>query len=326
MALANKTAETIENVSCAEIEVEPKFNARFSVETSTEGDDGDGQKGLVNSISTKGQDTAVILRRLPKGAKKPYFLVAGFRRFSAIMTIAQEKGDKAPTIKAVIRDMTDQEARETNMRENTARDDLSGPDLCFGIGSILGVNKGLSSVQLAQSLGMSQGYVGKLMTIWNTVRGDITKDWRANPLKLTTEQMVGIAKVDKEKQREMYDSLLKGKAEPSARGPLAWVDTAQKAAAAVGAMLGTLQRDGALEIVGDDFFGDNIRTLVQFKDSATEGQVSKIAGSAEKAYSDALEAEETEEQAKVAEGKSEGAKKASAANKKKKKGGTASAN
>lgn len=324
MAIQNQVAK-LEMVHCSEIEVDPRFNARFSVETSTGGpdDDGDGQKGLTSSIATKGQDTAVILRRLPKGAKKPYFLVAGFRRHAAIMAIATEKGDKDPVIKADIRDMSDQEARETNMRENTARDDLSGPDLCFGIGSILAVNKGLSSVQLAQSLGMSQGYVGKLMTIWNTVRADVVKDWRANPLKLTTEQMVGISKVEKEKQREMYDGLLKGKETPSSRGPLAWVDTAKKNAAVIGTMLGKLQRDGALTIKGEAFFDDNIRTLVSFKTSATEAQTSKVAHAAEEAFAAALKSVESEADKTAAAGKSDAAKKASAGGKPKKSGANA---
>jgi len=322
MAVKNQIAEPIENVLLAEIEVDNKFNARFSLDPSTGGaeDDGDGQKGLFNSISVKGQDTPVILRKNVKGAKKPYFLVAGFRRFAAISQIASEKGDKTPTIKAVIRDMSDQEARETNMRENTARDDLGGPDLCFGIGAILGVNKGISSVDLAKSLGMSQGYVGKLMTIWNQVRPDIVKDWRANPLKLTTEQLIGIAKLEKDKQRESYDAILKGKEKPSARGPGAWVDTACKNATVVGTMLGRLQRDGAIQIVGDDFFGDNVRVLVNFKKEANELQVSRVAGACEKAFTDALESEESEEEKQNAEGRATPKKKRA------KNGATASTN
>lgn len=336
MAVQNQIVEKVEAVLCSEIEVDHKFNARSSVEISSlVGKDGadesehNTQKSLRESISTVGQETPVVLRRMPKGSKKPYFLVSGFRRYDAVIHVAAEKGNKSPTIKAFIRDMTDQQAREENMRENTARADLSGPDLCYGIGQILksyGKDKGPSSVALASTLGMSQGYTNQLMNIWNNCIPEIVKDWRESPNKLTAVQMYSLSKEDKDKQRAKYDELVAKKSagsEGSTRGPNAWVDTACKAAASVATILGKLQRDGALEIVGDNFFGDNVRTLVKYKADATEAQTDKICAAAEKAFTDAFESEETEEEKTNAEAKSEGAKKASAKKKSGSKAATA---
>jgi hypothetical protein len=58
--------------------------------------------------------------------------------------------------------------------------------------------------------------------------------------------------------------------------------------------------------------------LVKFKDDATDEQVQKISDATEKAFGDAYESDETEEEKANAEGKSDGAKKASAGGKKKK--------
>lgn len=329
MAVQNQIVEKVEAVLCSEIEVDHKFNARSSVEISSlVGKDGadesehNTQKSLRESISTVGQETPVVLRRMPKGAKKPYFLVSGFRRFEAITHLASEKGNKSPTIKAFVRDMTDAQAREENMRENTARADLSAQDLCYGIGQILksyGKDKGPSSVALAATLGMSQGHTNNLMNIWNNCIPEIVKDWRESPNPLTVQQMFSLSKEEKGNQRAKYDELKAKKTaagEGSSRGPNAWVDTACKAGAAIGTVLGKLARDGALEIVGDNFFGDNIRTLVKYKSDATESQTQKISDATEKAFTDALESEETEEEKTNAEGKSDAAKKASAGKKK----------
>lgn len=332
MAVANQIVEKVESVLCSEIEVDHKWNSRFSVDISAlVGKDGQEEteentrKSLRNSIETVGQQDPVVLRRMPKGSKKPYFLVSGFRRYDAIMAIANEKGNKAPSIKAFVRDMSDKQAREENMRENTARANLSGPDLCFGIGQILDAYRKEkqpepSSVNLAASLGMSQGYTNNLMTIWRKVKPSIVKDWRESPVKLTVVDMYGISKHDTpEKQQEAYDAKKTRKDDTGAgnRGPNAWVDSAVKAGQTIGTLLGKLARDGALEILGDNFFGDNVRTLVKFKTDATESQVDKIAHATEEAFTAALNSEESEEEKENAKGKSEGAKKASANAKKK---------
>lgn len=335
MAVQNQIVEKVEAVLCSEIEVDNKWNSRYSVDiTSVIGKDGvdetdhNTRKTLEDSIESEGQKEPVVLRKLPKGAKKPYFLVSGYRRYYAIMAIATKGGNKAPTIKAFIRDMTEAEARKENLRENTARSDLSGQDLCYGIGQVCDAyrkeKKEIPSTQLAASLGLSQGHTNMLMTIWKSTKPSIVKDWRESQgtSRITVKDMYAISKLDSpEKQQEAYDKKKSEKtSEESAskRGPGAWVDSAVKAGTVIGTILGKLARDGALEIIGDNFFGDNVRTLVKFKDDATDEQVQKISDATEKAFADAYESEETEEEKANAEGKSDGAKKASAGGKKKK--------
>ena len=296
--VAPNAAEKVQSLMLSEIEVNPLWNARSNLEDSYGGtDEGEGFGGLVKSIALKGQDTAIIVRA-QKG-RKPFSLVAGFRRYAAIAKIAEETGEKNPTIRAVVRELSESEARELNLRENTARDNLSGPDLAFGVASMIESNKTLTDTAIAETLGMNQGYISKLHRIMGSVRPNILKDWRASTLKLTVDQMASLVAVPKDEQQAKYDTMVRGKEEGSARGPGAWVDTAKKNAAKIGATLGCLARDGHITLLGNDFFGVNIRTLVQFKATATENQVAKIAGACEKAFSVARETIAESEDVKV---------------------------
>jgi len=289
MAIQNKFTK-VESVLLSEIEVVPNWNARLVAgeKESSGGPDEGSFEGLVKSIEVKGQDTPVVLRA-QKG-KKPYFLVAGFRRFFAICKIAEQKNDKTPTIRAEIRELSDVEAREVNVRENTSRDGLSGPDLCYGVGQLLEVNKGFTSVAMAAMLGMNQSYIAKMQRIWEKVDRNIVKSWRESKLPLTTEQMAKLSELPKDQQIAQYTELTSIK-EPSKVGRGAWIETAKKKGNEVGALLGALVRGGHIQLIGDDFFGDTVRILVPFKKDATEEQVARIAGAAEKAFSLAYETE-----------------------------------
>lgn len=289
MAIANKFTK-VENVNISEIEMNPSWNARLIFGEDEKGtekeDDGEGGfEGLMQSIAAKGQDTPVLLR-LQKDKKKPYFLVTGFRRFSAITKLG------LPTIRAEIREMTDTEAREANVRENTARDSLSGPDLCFGIGKIVDGNKGITSVALSNLLGMNQSYVNTMMGIWANVDQGIIKAWRAAPgIKLPVKTMGELAKLPKADQQAKYDELISNQ-KPAKVGRGSWQETAKKQATAMGTMLGNLTREGFLQLgtTQAEFFGDvdALRMLISFKKEATEEQVASIAHAAESAFSEAL--------------------------------------
>lgn len=294
MAAANKT-DKIEIVRLAEIEVDFAWNARTDLGESSGGPDGStGLEGLCESIKAKGQDTPVVLRKLDKG-KKPYFLVAGFRRYEAIRRNAEKAGDKSPTIRAEIKVLTDAQAREINLRENTLRDDLSGPDLCYGVGKMVEADATLTDGMIAQSLGFGQPYISKMRRIWTGVLKSILNDWRQSPAKLTVDTLDGIAKKPKGEQQAAYDELKRAKENTKGeRGKLAWVATAQKKGAEVGTMLARLYKAGSVEIIGDDFFGENVRILVNFKREATDNQVAKIAHAIEAAFSTERDREEAE--------------------------------
>jgi ParB-like chromosome segregation protein Spo0J len=79
---------------------------------------------LRESIKGIGQDTPVILRPHPDPHKRkvtPYHLVTGNRRMRAIIANAKEVKDHNPIIKAVIREMTEDEAIELSMMHDHLR-------------------------------------------------------------------------------------------------------------------------------------------------------------------------------------------------------------
>lgn len=148
--------------------------------------DGTGLEGLRLNLRNNGQDTPVILRRVDGGKSlggkktdKPFELVAGFRRFTAIeMLLASEEDRKfvksnnqtsmVPntadgTILAVVRTLTPLQARILNVRENTYRKNLDTADLLGSVAELVKAKMG--QVTIAEELGINQSYVSKLHAI-----------------------------------------------------------------------------------------------------------------------------------------------------------------
>lgn len=306
MAVANQKLAGFENVLMSEIEVDYKWNIRSSTETGDTVAESDpkGDKEFKESIAL-GQDTPVWVRKKdPKDMKKgekPYFLVAGFRRYKALSELATERGDKAATIKAEIKNYSDAEARIANVRENTGREDLAGADLCFGIGRIADGDKKLSGNAIATLIGANQSYVAKMIRFWRKIPMSILKDWRSNPggRAVTIAQMTLVEELrDKEgstaaDQEALYNKLKASKVKKDPN-PDAWIDGAVANAKVMGEILGKLSRNGHLEIVGDDFFGDNIGTLVKLKKDASGESRQKVADACEAAFTAAMTSDETE--------------------------------
>jgi len=136
-----------------------------------------GFDGFEGNIRTSGQITAIILRntngKTLSGAKtdKPYEVVCGFRRFRAISDLNSKKASKpcVPNlpdgfILAEVRDVkTETEARILNGQENTARKNLKAPDMVFLAGGL--AKAGLNQTEIAGALGITQGWVSKLLKV-----------------------------------------------------------------------------------------------------------------------------------------------------------------
>lgn len=148
--------------------------------------DGLGIDGLKLNIRDNGQDTPCILRKVEGGKSlggkktdKPYELIAGFRRYTAIEMLLASKEDQEfckannqpnmvpntanGTILAVVRTLTPLQARILNVRENTYRQNLDTPDLLGSVAEL--VKAKMSQTSIGQELGITQGYVSKLVTI-----------------------------------------------------------------------------------------------------------------------------------------------------------------
>jgi len=285
--------QKIQVLPLTEIVVDTSWNARSNLEESSGGpDEGTGLEGLQKSIALRGQDEPVVVRANPAGKGKPFALVAGFRRFEAIRRIAEAGGDKAPTILAVIKKLSEGEARELNVRENTVRDSLSGADLAFGIKGMLDATPTLTDLAIADTLGLSQGHVSTLHRIMVGVKPNILKHWRESPLKISVVEMNKLATIDKGEQQARYEELTRGKENPKPRGPGAWVSTAKDKAEGLGKLFGTLQRKDLITVDESLFQVEHVREVVSFKKDCTEKQVEAIAHAFEKGFSNAMEAED----------------------------------
>ena len=306
----SEIVEKVELILLDQIEVNPKWNTRSNLAEYSGGPDGkNGLDGLVTSIKMRGQDDPVYVRpNTREGAKKPFFLVSGNRRFEAIRRIAAEKNDKAPTIKAIVRKMTDLEAFELNVRENTAREDLGGADLAFGVGRIISAYKAdkkeITQQQLADMLGYSQGYMNKIEKIALFLRVEILEKWRNEMTKLTVDQIHAIAKAPHNEQMNMYNKLVRGKAENEAENGKgrASIEPQKRAAARYATIIGTLVRHGHLDEVDvDTFFDETLPLVVKLKkgkDDLKKSDVNRCVKAAKDAYTSAVvDSGEEEEEA-----------------------------
>jgi ParB-like chromosome segregation protein Spo0J len=147
---------------------------------------GTGLKGMRLTLRNRGQDTPVIVRRVDNGKSlggkktdRPYELVAGFRRYTAIEQLNASAEDREfiktmnqktlipntadGTVMAVVRTLNPLEARILNGRENTDRQSLTTQEM-LGVVAELSRAK-LTQAQIATELSISQGYVSKLSKI-----------------------------------------------------------------------------------------------------------------------------------------------------------------
>lgn len=237
-----------------------------------------------------------------------------------VKTDVEKLHTKEPTILAKVIAMTEAEARKRNLGENMLRSQLTAPDIAFGIAKLAEAEPNASNVQLGAMIGRSEPYVAKLRRIYSAFSGltvpadtlwkgspamPVTQAWRCAPKKALNEDMLRIADA---KTPLTDDEKLNGylmasglKEDPNARpkkkaGQGAWAANACIDAKAFGAVLGALQREGALTI--DDLTADHWALIVP-----------KYAGKADKATDDDKDAIATACHAGIKEGAKKAAKK-----------------
>jgi ParB/RepB/Spo0J family partition protein len=156
--------EQLLSLAPSAIYADTAWNARHgdwtknTIQTSENGNETDsGWEPFALSIATEGVQDPVEVRANPKGKdggtgpNAPWQLIAGFRRHKAA-TLAN-----LATIPAMVKDFDDKQARLRNIEENTARDDLKGADLAWGIGELV-KQGGVDAVVLADAEGKDAGF------------------------------------------------------------------------------------------------------------------------------------------------------------------------
>lgn len=302
----NEQLGMVRAIPLTQIIADTKWNARredFTEDSGAEGAESE-FKDLVASLASKGQDEPVTVR--PKGKK--FELIAGFRRYAALMFLAeQSKSTKDATINAIERDLSDVEARSLNLRENTARDDLKGPDLAFGVYDLYvqrtKANGGVAPTEtaMAQELGKNQAYIGRLLNIMKHCDTKITSAWRAAKMQLSVSEMLAISKVEKDRQWEEYEEKVKGKADRSKDGKAAVGrgmagEAAKRRAEIIGSLIGKLERLDLIQTANLSF-SEHIDQLIKLPKDCDAKLKRAISKSAENAYNQALEeSDESEEE------------------------------
>lgn len=223
---------------------------------------------FMNSILETGTNVEPIICRPPSKAGGKVRVVAGFRRFRAVLEHGETAGFNGPTeaqrglVRAVVRDMTDQEARLVNGIENIAREDISGPDLCAFVGDLVKSFK-LNDSAIASKIGKSQPYVSKLHRFYDalTVAPGLLEKWRTSPIKLTNDQMekevlmLSLKPEDRPSPDQLVDNFERvlaekaGKSPDGTRGKDGWIETKKTEAHDLGALLGLLKELGHITIV-----------------------------------------------------------------------------
>lgn len=303
MADIKVDANKILTIPLSDIFVDPSWNTRssFGEGEGSGGEDGENDfESLKASIAMRGQDIPVDVRPNPGKTKHPYALVAGFRRFKAISDLAEKAGNKTPSIRAVAHNFaTEAEAIEFNVRENTARQDLSAPDTVYGVARLLKSKPGVTDSELAQSLGFSQPYISKIHRVIDKVGPKVLADWRDRVgLKPTLEQMHSLIKIeDKGEQAAAYEEMVRGKEDGGKKGGRnAWIENTKKKAHDVGYFLGSLQRAGVIAVPDEDrSFYDQLDVFVKVKGEATDKQRMAFSDALHAGYLQALEEDEKPE-------------------------------
>lgn len=282
------------------------WNARSGDFRQDEGTPDDENKGehsfqnLIKSIKARGQDTAVTVRPSKKAGK--YELTAGFRRYAAIMEIGKETNNPNITIKAVVKKQNEAEARSENIRENTARDDLKGPDLAWAVHELYKLESAgggaPSDSSLAEEIGRSQPYVSKLLRIMKGVSVKVTDQWRASRVPVTINEMHGLIDLPKAEQEAEFKRIIDSKGgvaggQGAGGGQNAWFDSAKKKAAGLGELIGRLAKNSLIDDSNLDF-DVSLDYMMKVNKKATARQRAAIAKAMQKGYDDELKAKDKE--------------------------------
>lgn len=189
----------------------------------------------------------------PRKNGPTYQVVAGFRRYGAVNLLAQRDGITDASILVYVKDLTDTEALEENVFENSARDDLTGPDLAWAAYNLqqryIADGDTISDNQVAKRMGKNQSHISRLLRIVKAAP-TVCQAWReaAAPLKL--DDIERISKLPANEQEAEYEKVNKaksGQSGPVGAGGKPLLEIATKKTERIATTVGGLVRVGLVE-------------------------------------------------------------------------------
>ncbi len=186
-----------------------------------------------------------------KRGKQVLQIVAGFRRFAAVNLLAQRDNMLAQArIPVLVKELTDTEALEENIFENSARDDLSGPDLAWAAYNLrtkyVADGSSISDNQIAKRMGKNQTHISRLLRIV-TAAPTVCTAWRESSAPLKLDDIERISKLDPKEQETEYAKVIAAKSGQSGAvgaGGKPLLEIATKKAERIATTVGTLVKNG----------------------------------------------------------------------------------
>lgn len=292
--MAKPNVEINENeivvIPLAKVKADFKWNSRPEAETTVsevENEiEGSSFGQLMESIDAKGQKEPVKVR--PKGSG--FELVYGFRRYAAIRELAKKNGTKDPTIRCVVENLTDIEAREENMRENLARKQLSPSMTCKGLLELKSFyGDKLSVTALADRVGINRPYASMMInTIGAKLKPELLEKWYGEASETGVNRVEAVAKLEPEKQEEAWkNTVATGGRGNKSDGKAALESKAME----VGAYLGTLVGHNLIDATALVFnSAETLKILgVKVKDDTSAEDVKFFADAALTSFAEAVQ-------------------------------------
>lgn len=180
---------------------EPKEAERFEI--------------LKASIKERGIETPLVVARLGER----FLLIAGFRRYRAAVE------NCLSTVPVIIREFeSNSKARSANLRENIERENLSIPDLVYGIKKLIEDYKKEGRLptqrEMAKDVGISQGYYSPLATIALSLSPTLLECWREEGGKeIKYRRVLEIAKLREPEQLLAWEDLMVAPPVPPEKPP-----------------------------------------------------------------------------------------------------------
>jgi ParB-like chromosome segregation protein Spo0J len=269
------TEYEVKLIALSDIDADYAWNSRSPANTflstvSETDSESSGLEGLTRNILSRGQDTPVDVRPTAapfyKMCIKPWSLVAGFRRFTAITAIAANDPPlEIPNLLAghiratLLPHMTEKEAFLRNASENTNRDQLSPPDI-FRL-----VKKGteeleMSPAELAIALGKLPTSIANYARL-GKLDSSILNHWLhggefqgiQNGKRVAVADLFELSRQTND-HVEGYKKLLLLQSQIA--NSSAWLEKARGRATAMGTMLAKLQKRGFLSVHTPAWIGD----------------------------------------------------------------------
>jgi|WetSurMetagenome_2_1015567.scaffolds.fasta_scaffold01780_6 ParB/RepB/Spo0J family partition protein len=234
--LDTKSAGESKIIPLSDIFVDREWNAR-----SGSWEQNEKFKILLEGIKLEGvQDPVDVVRseNVPEiRTTKSYVLIAGFRRYEA------SKQLKMAGIPALIKNVSYADARIRNIQENVHREDVSVADQ---IASLLELGQTACNKDVASRTGLSLSWVSSAIALGSKLDPQVLQLWRTSNLLISAKLMKQVADSPKDKQLEVFNTLvgeLKTQGSPP-RGK--WVETAIRRASVFGQDVGILIGYGVL--------------------------------------------------------------------------------